>query len=213
MKFKQSLLILVWSVVGLCGIAPFLWGAFCLLIFTLAANESTLTAEQTYNAGKYVVHEKIYQEGSGWPDYDMRRHYEVSYNGTHLLGEYENESRQGIFADTPPKIVGDWLVVLSSNHVYLWRPDREPIVFFPYAAENWNVVFSGTVSMPNGHYDYAAEQFLIDEERWLLTYRCIAAACGDQSLFFWPETMTFYSDDEGEHFYLIPPEDVSLEAS
>lgn len=216
---KRSFLVLTGTVVGLCVLAPFLRSAVSLFLFVWASSESTLLVDQTFPVGEYVVRETIHQDGMGWPDHRMLRQYTVTADTTYDLGDYENESERGISPDSPPQMVGDRLVVYSSSHVYLWRLGEAPIEFNPYKAENWNDVFPGTLNGPNGHYDYVADAFSVEVKegnpRWLITYRCIhpSCACTDTACETYapedkakPTALTFYSDDEGEHFYVLPPE-------
>ena len=45
----------------------------------------------------------------------------------------------------------------------------------------------------NGHYDYRAARFWIEDGRWFLEYECEPGHCGDDR----PSTILFTSSDEG----------------
>jgi len=226
MKLKRCFWMFVWSGIGLCVIAPFAWGALCLFLLIASGSESTLLVDKTYSVGEYAVHETIHQEGMGWPDHKIRRRYRVLADESYILGDYDNESTRGISADTPPQMIDDRLVVFSSSYLYVWKPGEEPIEFYPYLAKNWNAVFPGTLNAPSGSYDYVAEMFSVieieDTQRWLMTYRCIRSSCQcanaecehySPHMKTHPETLVFYSDDEGETFHLVPPDDDVIPSS
>ena len=111
---------------------------------------------------------------------------------TTRIGAYTDESQEGI--TITPELVGGWLIVYSSSHAFVWRPGEDAKHFSPFEASGWAEYASqfGTHGL-DGHYDYRAARFWIEDGRWFLEYECEPGHCGDDR----PSTILFTSSDEG----------------
>ena len=185
-----------------------------------AVETSRLVSEIQYPVDNDVVVETIY-EHAGWSDPVYERIYTI--NGE-TFASYRNESDEGISPSNPPRLISDWVVVSSSSHVFFWREDREPIHFYPYVAAGWESYATQAIwdagSGLNGHYDYSITEVQIAGdsssetlgERWSITYQCREWACPTaESPNRGPETIQFYSDDRGQTFQLLLPEEARIE--
>ena len=163
--------------------------------------------DQSYLAGRHEIREKIYQRGSGWPDYRYERIYVLQDGRQQIeLARFENESKDGIEAAVP-RVLGEWVTVFSANHLILWKSGSKPIVFTPYRAVGWQEYAKQGLTDINGHYDYYARDFRIVGDRWLLEYHCANQPCslGDNNQPL-SDKLVFFSDDQGQTFYVQFPE-------
>ncbi|NEQ43622.1 MAG: hypothetical protein F6K00_08710 [Leptolyngbya sp. SIOISBB] len=170
-----------------------------------------LVSQVEYETSEHIVKETIYEQ-AGWSDPIYKRIYEIDGE---VIAQFEDESDVGIAAQNPPRIVAEWLVITSASRVFFWQPDSELVEFYPWLAEEWEN-FSNQEQWGfqlNGFYDYAAEDVQIlsasasQPQRWLVTYRCVGLICPEtDSPFNAPESIQFYSDDQGQTFHLLRPE-------
>jgi len=170
-----------------------------------------LVSQTEYETSKHTVQERIY-EYPGWSDPSYERIYEVDGE---IVAQYEDESDVGISAQNPPRMIKEWLVIMSASHVFFWQPNFESVEFYPLLAENWES-FSSREEWGielNGFYHYVAENVQILDasksqlQRWVVTYRCSGLVCpGANSPFNAPEILKFYSDNQGQTFHLLSPE-------
>ena len=154
-----------------------------------------LVTENVYTVGDYAIREKIYCEDA-FPDAVYEREYAVK-NGRFYqkIGSYSDESRTGI--TIPPEMVGEWLVLYSGAHLFLWQPDEEVRHFNTYQAEGWSEYSKQFQFGLNGHYDYEVTRFWEENGRWFIEYEAIYSREGT------PSTLLFTSDDEGESYVVV----------
>ena len=168
------------------------WIIFLILAFGLSGCFSTRLAENIYQVGEYKVTETIYQK-DGFPDPIFERIIRVKYGrSTIRIGSYTDESPNGIAI--APEVVDEWLVIYSSSHIFLWQPGEDAHHFDPYEANGW-VEYAdqfGTQGL-NGHYDYHAARFWIEDGRWFIRYECEPGYCEDER----PSSILFTSGDDG----------------
>ncbi len=162
---------------------------FFIIIITLsgclAALTTELVEEHKYIVGSYEIKETIYREDS-FPDAQYKRVYAV---GNKKIGSYSDESSAGI--TIPPEMVGEWLAIYSSSHLFLWQPDEEVRQFNPYQADGF-IEYSDQFQFGlNGHYEYQVTAFWMENGRWFINY--------DEQYHQkdHPPTLLFTSDDEG----------------
>lgn len=138
------------------------------------------------------MEEQIYRTDS-FPDPTYERIYWVhSDSRTFELGRYSDEAANGMHV--PPLMVGDWLVVMSSAHIFFWQPGQDVRHFYPYVVDDW-IAYAQRRQL-NGHYDYAAAGVEIDGATWRITYTCTSCLRGH------PPELGFVSEDGGETFRL-----------
>ncbi len=174
------------------------WVALFILAMGLSGCFSSPLAESRYQLGDYRVTERIYRE-DGFPDPTFERVLEVQHgSSTMRLGAYRDESREGI--TVAPEWVGEWLVVYSSSHLFVWRPGVEARHFAPWEADGWTDYAArfGPCGL-GGHYDYHAAHFWIEGGRWFVEYRCNPGYCVEGH----PSTILFTSDDEGATYAIV----------
>jgi hypothetical protein len=174
---------------------PFLF----ILMLCLSGCFADFTAEQiaetSHSVGQYEVVETIYREG-GFPDDTFERVIVVKDGrATTSIGIYRDESQIGV--TVAPELVEGWVVIYSSAHLFLWQPDEDVRHFNPYQAAGWQTYSDQfKPSGLNGHYDYRAARFWLEDERWFIQYEC--TYCQDNT----PALLLFTSDDEGETYAL-----------
>lgn len=153
-------------------------------------NRKTIST-QTIQVGDFQIEETIYHTGN-WPDHTFERIYRAAYQAGRLidLGNFEDESEAAIVYT--PTVLDNQLIVFSSSHVFLWRPEDEPVHFSPFEAEGW-YTYSQQEQI-NGHYDYLAGDAWTLNEQILLRYNCDFCQTGK------PATLLFYSLDNGRTF-------------
>ena len=168
------------------------WIIYLVLTFGLSSCFSTRLAENIYQVGEYKVTETIYQK-DGFPDPVFERVIRVKYGrSTIRIGSYMDETPNGIAV--VPEVVGEWLVVYSSSHLFLWHPSKGSHHFDPHEANGW-VEYAGqfgTLGL-NGYYDYHAARFWIENGDWCIRYECEPGYCEDGH----PSSILFTSGDDG----------------
>ena len=184
------------------------WLIVFLLISGLSGCFSAPFAESTWQVGEYRVTETIRRK-DGFPDPVFERTIAVK-DGlfSTRIGSYTDEASTGI--TVAPEIVGEWLVVYSSSHVFWWQPGEKARHFEPHRAEGWSEYAAqfGAFGL-NGHYDYYAAHFWVEDDRWFLTCECVPGYCGDER----PASITFVSEDEGENWRVAGDETVRRQRS
>lgn len=166
--------------------------AACFMDFARTLEASQIVTLYDTSIGEVVVEERIYREES-FPDHRYARIYRVQMGGqSFALGRYEDEAANGM--TTPPMIVADWLIVMSSAHIFFWQPKQDPRHFYPYVVDEW-VAYAQERQL-NGHYDYAATAVQIDGEEWRITYTCTACLARH------PAEIHFVSTDGGQYFQI-----------
>ena len=186
--------------------------------------------QKTYDVGQYTITETISEFGSNWPDQNYERVYTIDGD---IFAQYHNESSTGIDSESPPRMMGNWLVIMSSNRVFFWQPDKEQqIEFSPYVAEGW-IEYSSHEQWDglglDGAYGYRAidvqnsdvqisnvqisnDAISTDHPgRWVLTYRCTHSCPTEEYPNRGPETIQFVSDDQGDTFRLMEPDVFEVE--
>lgn len=174
---------------------PFIFILLLGLTGCFARIMSEQISETSYVVGQYEVVETIYKE-DGFPDHVFERVIAVKDGrSTIAIGTYKDESQEGITIS--PELVEDWLVIYSSSHLLLWQPDEDTHHFMPYDAAGW-LEYSDQFqpSGLNGHYDYRAARFWVENGRWFIQYNC--TTCHDTI----PASLLFTSDDAGETYAL-----------
>jgi hypothetical protein len=160
--------------------------------FALSGCFSTRVAENIYQVGEYKVTETIYQK-DGFPDPDFERIIRVKYGYfSSRIGSYTDESPNGI--SIAPEMVGEWLVIYSSSHIFLWQPGEDTHHFSPHKANGW-IEYANLFGPPclNEHYDYHAALFWIEDGRRFIRYDCEPKSCEEER----PASILFTSDDDG----------------
>lgn len=166
-----------------------------------------IVAQTKYPVGQHTVTETIYERGVGVPAYIYERVYSIN---NQAIGRYRNQSVQGILPENPPRQIGDWLVIMSSNHVFFWQPDKdEAIAFDPHRAKGWfDYAKNWGDRGLDTTYSYRATDVDITTQTWVITYRCELTV--DNCNFLGissppaPVEIQFYSDDQGQTFHLVP---------
>jgi hypothetical protein len=185
------------ALVGLGGTGLIVWPLPLLLLANLYP---TALIDQSYSVGRYQVSEQVYNVG--FLDHAYERVYTVKDGWWRTeIGRFVNEENPQL-GRLPPKLVGDWLVVFSGNHLFLWRSGRSTIAFTPDQAVGWSEYANQPTGDINGHYDYHAADFWIQDNRWLVEYRCSRLSCqkeGKSAL----AKIRFVSEDQGKTFHLL----------
>ena len=176
-----------------------LLSAILVAIILIGCVESFTTervSENVYAVGAYQIKETIDREDS-FPDATYARTYAVK-NGrfSQKIGTYSDESAAGI--TIPPEMVGEWLVIYSSSHLFLWQPDEEVRHFDPYQADGWTAYSDQFQFGLNGHYDYEVVKFWEENGRWFIKYNATYNRDG------YPSTLLFTSDGEGGRYVIVP---------
>lgn len=159
----------------------------CMMDFT-----RELVSSQRFAVEGFVVEEQIYRTNS-FPDPRFERIYYVERAvRTVEVGRYTDEGATGIA--TPPRLIGDWLVVMSGAHLFFWQPQEEVRHFYPYVADGW-IAYAQERGL-NGHYDYVATLAEIEGSKWQITYACLPCLTNH------PRELHFVSTDSGQTFRL-----------
>ncbi|MCB8946128.1 MAG: hypothetical protein H6658_20475 [Ardenticatenaceae bacterium] len=159
-----------------------------------AVNPPERISEMRYPVGPYEVVETIDKE-DGFPDYVFERVIVVQDGrSTTTIGTYRDESEAGI--TVLPALVEGWLVIYSSSHLFLWRPDEEVRHFDVYEAAGWLEYAERFQPGLNGHYDYRAAGFWVENGRWFIEYECTYCQANT------PASLLFSSDNAGETYML-----------
>jgi hypothetical protein len=199
MSPQAKLFVSLVTFVGLGGLGIMLWPWFIFLFYLVW---SPTIINKSYPIERYQLHEKVYDVG--FLNHEYERVYTVQ-DGWWLteIGRFSNEEHpQQVEHPVAPKLVGDWLVVFSGSHLFLWQSGRPPIAFDPHRAVGWYEYANQPAVQINEHYDYHATDFLIQGDRWIFEYRCSHPSCqgGGKST---PAKILFFSDDRGTTFHLL----------
>jgi hypothetical protein len=180
-------------------------GPFLILaIFSFGDNPfPDPVVDRSYPVGENRIREKVYPTGMNWPDQKYEHIYSLEHkNGSIELDRFTNEERRGGSSKTKPKMVGEWLVIFSTDRTFLWKSGSKSIEFYPYHVEGWR---DYVVRHLNNYSSYHAKDFSIEGNRWIFKYECESLPCPQmQDSQTPPPNIYFFSDDRGKTFQIMP---------
>lgn len=175
-----------------------------------------LVKETEFSADPYTITEQVYKNpADGWlDDDDYQRVYVVEADDqTVVTLKQENDwymyPETVEFVSTPPKMVGDWLMVATHHSMWIWQPEQEAVLF-DLIERNASSDSEEGGTEPAHQQDlrndlqsipdlwrYEAHDFVVEDGKWMLIYREVHHPDGAE-----PQELTFVSEDQGESFYL-----------
>lgn len=177
----------------------------------------TLVKETEFSADPYTITEQVYEElADFWSLLDddyYQRVYVVEADGQTVVTLKQEDDwymypETVEFVSTPPKMVGDWLMVATHHSMWIWQPEQEAVLF-DLIERNASSESDEGETEPAHQQDlrndlqsiqdlwrYQAHDFVVADGKWMLIYREGQSDGGE------PHELMFISEDQGKSFYL-----------